>query len=87
VLYLLKRISGPNREEVLGGWKRLHNEELHNLYASSIRVIKSRKIMWPVHVARMGEMRYTYNILVGKPERRSHSEDLGVDGKKILEFI
>jgi hypothetical protein len=55
---------------VAGGWRRLHNEELHNLYASSniIRVIKSRKIKEAGRVARMGEMRNAYNILVGKPE-------------------
>jgi hypothetical protein len=49
---------GPKREEVEGSWRRLHNEELHNLYASSniVRVIKSRMIRWERHVAQMGEM-------------------------------
>jgi hypothetical protein len=67
---VLRRIFGPKREEVLGGWRRLHNEELHNSYASPniIRVIKSRSIGWMDHIARLEEMRNAYNILVGKPE-------------------
>jgi hypothetical protein len=53
-----------------GGWRKLHNEELHNLYSSPsiIRMIKSRRMTWAGHVARMGEKRNTYRILVGKPE-------------------
>jgi len=55
---------------VAGGFKRQHNEELHNLYVSPIvcRVMKSKRIKWAEHIARMGEMRNVYNILVGKPE-------------------
>jgi len=55
---------------VAGGWRRLHNEELHNLYLSPniIRVIKSRKMKWMEHVAHMGEMRNAFSILVGKSE-------------------
>jgi hypothetical protein len=51
------RIFGPKREGVTGGWRKLHNEELHNLYSSSsiIRIIKSRRMRWAGHVARMGE--------------------------------
>jgi hypothetical protein len=84
---LPKRICGSKREEVAGGWRRLHNEELHNLYASSniIKVIKSRRMRWVEHVARMGDMRNSDNTLVGKPEGKSHLEDLGVGGRKILE--
>jgi hypothetical protein len=65
------RIFGPKREEVAGGWRRLHNEELRNLYASPniIREIKSRRIRRG-HVAHTEEMRNAYNILVGKPERK-----------------
>jgi hypothetical protein len=55
---------------VTGGWRKLHNEELHNLYSSPniIRIIKSRRMRWAVHVARMGEKRNVYRLLVGKPE-------------------
>jgi hypothetical protein len=62
---VLRRMFGPKREEVVGGWRRQHNEELHNLYASPnvIRVIKSRRMIWG-HVARMGDMRNAYRILV-----------------------
>jgi hypothetical protein len=67
---VLRRMSGPKRDEVMGGWRKLHNEELHNLYASPniIRMIKSRRMRWAGHVARMGEKRDGYRILVGKPE-------------------
>jgi hypothetical protein len=62
---VLRRIFGSGREEVAGGWRRLDNEELHNLYSSTniIMMIKSRKMRWMGHVARMGEMRNSYNIL------------------------
>jgi hypothetical protein len=55
-----------------GGWRKLHNEELHGLYSSPsiARVIKARKMRWAGHVARMGEVRDAYNILIGRPERR-----------------
>jgi hypothetical protein len=64
------RIFGPKRDEVTGGWRKLHNEELHNLYASPsiIRMIKSRRMRWIRHVARMGDKRNAYRILVGNPE-------------------
>jgi hypothetical protein len=59
------RIFGPMRREVAGGWRRLHNEELHNLYTSQniIRAIKSRTLRWAGHVAHMVEMSYAYKIL------------------------
>jgi hypothetical protein len=61
---VLKRIFGPKREEVAGGWRRLHNEELHNLYTSStIRMGKSRRMIWKEHVTRMAEMKYAYKFL------------------------
>jgi hypothetical protein len=57
---------------VTGGWRKLHNEELHGLYSSPsvIRVIKAKRMKWAGHVARMGEVRGAYNILVGSPEGR-----------------
>jgi hypothetical protein len=57
---------------VTGGWRKLHNEELHNLYSSPsiIRIIKSKRMRWAGHVARMGEKRIVYRLLVGKPEGR-----------------
>jgi hypothetical protein len=66
----LRRISGPKREEIIGGWRELHNKELHNLYSSSniIRKTKSRRMRWTGHVARMGEKKNACKILVGKPE-------------------
>jgi hypothetical protein len=77
-----KRIFGPKREEVTGGWRRLHKEELHNLYTSQsiIRVKKSRRMRWARHAACMGEMKNIYKILVGNLKGRNLSEYLGVDG-------
>jgi hypothetical protein len=70
---MLRRIFGPRRNEVTGDWRKLHNEELHNLYSSPniIRLIKSRRMRWAGHVARMGETRNAYRILVRKPEGKS----------------
>jgi hypothetical protein len=67
---VLRRIFGLKREEVAGGWRRLHNEGLRNLSASLsiVREIKSRSMRWAGNVARMGAMRNAYNILIGKPE-------------------
>jgi hypothetical protein len=69
---VLRRIFGPKRDEVTGGWRKLYNGELHGLYSSPgiVRVIKARRVRWAGHVARMGEVRGAYNILVGKPEGR-----------------
>jgi hypothetical protein len=78
---VVKRICGPKREEVAGGWRRQHNEELHNLHVSpnAIRVIRSRRMRWVVHVAGMGEMRNAYKILVGIPEWKRAFGRLCVD--------
>jgi len=69
---VLRRIFGFKREEVEGGWTRMHNEEHNNLYTSQniIRVIKSRRMRWMAHVAHIGEMRNSYKILVRKPEEK-----------------
>jgi hypothetical protein len=67
---VLRRIFGPKRDEVTGEWIKLHNEELRDLYSSPsiIRIIKSRRMKWEGHVARMGVKRNTYRLLVGNPE-------------------
>jgi hypothetical protein len=69
---VLRRIFGPKRDKVTGRWRKLHNEELHGLYSSTgiVRVIKARRMRWAGHVARMGEVRGAYNILVWRPEGR-----------------
>jgi hypothetical protein len=66
---VLRRIFGPKRDEVRGGCRKLHNEELHNLYSSPsiIRMIKSRRMRWAGPVARRGEKSNAYRTLVGKP--------------------
>jgi len=67
---VLRRIFGPRRDEVTGEWRRLRNEELNYLYSSPniVRVIKSRRMRWAGQVARMGEERRAYRVLVGKSE-------------------
>jgi hypothetical protein len=69
---VLRRIFGPKRDEVTRGWRKLHDEELHGLYCSPsiVRVIKARRMRGAGHVARMGDVRGAYNILVGRPEGR-----------------
>ena len=66
----LRKIFGPRRDKVTGEWRRLHNEELNDLYSSPniVRVIKSRRIRMAGHVARMGEERGVYRVLVWKLE-------------------
>jgi hypothetical protein len=69
---VLRRIFGPKRDEVTGEWRKLHNEELHDLYSSpNIVVIKSRRMRGAGHVARLGEERGVYRVLVVKPEEQS----------------
>jgi hypothetical protein len=69
---VLRRIFGPKRDEVTGGRRKLHNEELHGLYSSPsiVRAIKAGRMRWAGHVARMGEVGGAYSILVGRPEGR-----------------
>jgi hypothetical protein len=73
---VLRIIFGLKRDGVTGGWRKLHKEELHHLYSSPsiFRIIKSRRMRWTGHVARMGEIRNVYSLCVGKPE-----------GKRLLE--
>jgi hypothetical protein len=90
---VLKRIFGPNRDEMTGEWRKLHNEELHISYSSPniIRQIKSRRMRWAGHVARMGEERNVYKVLTGKPEgkrplgrpRRRWENGIRMDLRKI----
>jgi hypothetical protein len=91
---VLRRIFGPKRDEVTGEWMKMHNEELHNLYSSPdiIRQVKSRRMRWAGHVARMGE-RKVNKIFVGKPEgkrtlgrpERRWEDGIRVDLREIIE--
>jgi len=69
---VLRRIFGPKRDEVTGEWRKLHNQELNDRYSSPsiIRMIKSRRMRWVGHVARMGACRGAYKVLVGKPRAK-----------------
>jgi hypothetical protein len=89
---VLRKIFGPKREED-GSWRKLHNDELHNLYSlpNIVRVIKSRGMRWVGHVARMGEERGVYRVLVGRPEgkrplgrpRRRWEDNIKMDVREI----
>jgi len=83
---VLRIIFGPRRDEVTGEWWKLHNEELSDLYCSPnfIRVIKSRRIRWAGHVARIGLRRGVYRVWWGILRERDHLEDPGLDGIMIL---
>jgi hypothetical protein len=90
---VLRRIFEPKRGEVIGGWKKLHSEELHNLYSSPsiIRTIKPRRMRWEGHVACIGGRRNAYRILVGKPDdnrplggrRREWEDNIKTDLREI----
>jgi len=82
---VLKRIFGARRDEVTGEWRKLCNEELNVLYSSPniVRLVKLTRMRWAGHVARMGESRGVYRVLVGKQEERDHLGDPGVDGRII----
>ena len=83
---VLRRIFGLKIDEVTGEWKKLHKEELNVLYSppNIVRVIKSRRIRWAVHVECTGEGRGMYRVLVGNLRKRDHWGDPGVDGSIIL---
>jgi hypothetical protein len=90
---VLRRIFGPRRDEVTGKWRKLHIEELHNLYTfpDIIRQVRSRRMRWAGHVARMGEEIKVYKVLMGKPEgkrplgrpRRRWEDRIRIDLRKI----
>jgi hypothetical protein len=86
---VLRRIFGPKRDEATGEWRRLHNEELDDLYSSPnvIRVIKSKRMRWAGHVARMGESEGHTRFRWGDLREGYHLGDPGVDGKIILKWI
>ena len=67
---VLRKVFGPKRDEVTGEWRKLHNEELNDLYSlpNIVQVVKSRRMRWAGHVARVGEDRGVHRVLVGKPE-------------------
>jgi hypothetical protein len=71
---VLRRVFGPKRDEGTGVWRKLHIEELNGLYflPNIVRVVKSRRMRWAGHVARMGEKRWVHRALVGKPEGKRH---------------
>ena len=77
----------PKRDGVTGEWRKLHNEELNDLYSSPDIVIKSRRMRWVEHIARMGERRDVYRVLVRNPEGKNHLGEQGVDGRIILRWI
>jgi hypothetical protein len=86
---VLRRIFGRKRDEVTREWRKLHNEELYDLYCSPniFHVIKSRRMRWARHVVRMGDWRGVYRVFVMKPEGKNHLSDPGVDGRIILRWI
>jgi hypothetical protein len=86
---VLRRIFGPKRDEVTGEWRKLHSEELHNLYSSPdvIRQVKSMRMRWAGHVTRVGEERNVYKVLVGKPEGKRPLGRPSVGGKMGSERI
>jgi hypothetical protein len=83
---VLRRIFGPRREEVRGEWRKLHYEEINDLHSSPniVRMIKSRIMRWAGHVARMGQKRGVYRVLVEKSKGKSPFGRPGVDGRIIL---
>jgi len=90
---VLRRIFGPKRDEVIREWRKLHNEELNDLYCSPniVPVMKSRRMGWAGHVARMGERKGVYRVLVGKIEgkrplgrpRRRWEDNIKIELQKV----
>ena len=86
---VLRKIFGPKSDEVTGEWRQLHKAELSDLYSlpNILRVVKSRRMRWAGHVARMGDGRGVHRVLIGKPEGKNHWGDPDVDGRIILRWI
>jgi hypothetical protein len=86
---VLRRIFGPKRDEVSKEWRKLHNEELNDMYSSPniVRVIKSRRVRWAGNVACMVGRRGACSVSVGNLREGCHLEDKGIDGKIILKWI
>jgi hypothetical protein len=89
---VLRRVFGAKRHDVTGKWRKLHEEELHDLYSSPniVQVIKSKQMRWMEHVAQMGEERGVYRVLAGKPEGkrplgkpRNRWEDIRMDIQEV----
>ena len=90
---VLRRVFGPNRDEVTGEWRKLHNEELSDLYSlpNIVRVVKSRRMRWAGHVARMVEGRGLHRVLVGRTEgkrplgrsRRRWEDNIKMDHQEV----
>jgi hypothetical protein len=83
---VLWRVFGPKRDEVTGEWRKLHNEELRDLYSLTniVQVVKSRRMRWVGHVERMEEGRGVHGVPVGRPEGKDQWGDRDVDGRIIL---
>jgi len=80
---------GPKKDEITGDWRKLHNEELNDLCCSPdiVRVIKSRRMRWAKHVARMGRIEVRIGFRWGKLGERYHLEDPGIEGRIILKWV
>jgi hypothetical protein len=85
----MRKIFGSNRDEVTGDWGRLPNKELNDLHYSPyiMGLIISRRMRWTGHVARTGDRRGAYSVLVGRPEGKIPNVDPGIDGRIILKWI
>ena len=91
---VLRRVFGAKRDEVTGEWRKLHNEELSDLYClpNIVRVVKSRRMRWAGHVARIGEGREVHRVLVGRPEgkrplgrlRRRWEDNIKMDHQEVI---
>jgi hypothetical protein len=86
---VLRRIFGPKRDEVTGGWRKLQNEELHNLYSSPSIIImaKSRRMRWAGHEVRMGRRGKNAGFSRERQKERDHFQDIKVGGRVILKWI